>query len=353
MANKKGSRQLKWTDRIRLETMWNTGHKVTEIAAFLHVHRSTVYNELRRGEYEHLNSDYTTETRYSADLAQQRCEENLKVRGTQLKIGNDLKLANYMEEKIADEGYSPEAVLGELDIKGKWSEFDVKINSPATIYSYIDKGIFLRLTNKDLPVKKNEKRKYEKVHRQKRAEAGESIEQRPKEIEMRKEFGHWEMDSIIGKKGISKNTLLTLTERKTRNEIIFKLPDHTDESVVAALDRLERRWGSGMFQKIFKSITVDNGSEFADVNGMERSVFDDKKKRTKLYYCHPYSSWERGTNEVTNRMVRRKVPKGTDIDCISEKEIQKVEEWMNHYPRRIHGFHTAAECFEAELTKLA
>lgn len=220
-------------------------------------------------------------------------------------------------------------------------------------YSYIDKGIFLKLTNKNLPVKKNEKRKYNKVKKQQaRANAGDSIEKRPEEIEKREEFGHWEMDSVIGQRGKSKNTLLVLTERKTRDEIIFKLPDHTDEAVVAALDRLERKWGD-MFRQVFKTITVDNGSEFADVEGLERSILVEGEKRTHLYYCHPYSSWERGTNEVTNKMVRRKVPKGTNFDDKTDEEIEKIEGWINNYPRRIHGYHTAAECFDEEIAKLA
>lgn len=352
MANKKGSHQLTRADRISLEALLKAGHRVAEIAELLHVHRSTIYNELKRGQYEHLNSDYTTETRYSPDIAQERAEENLKVRGVQLKIGNDIAYANYIEQKIADEDYSPAAVLGELKAQGWEREFKTRV-CVTTLYSYIDKGIFLRITNKNLPVKKSKKRGYNKVQRQQaRASAGESIEHRPEEIEKREEFGHWEMDSVIGKRKQSKNTLLTLTERKTRNEIIFKLPNHTDEAVVAALDVLERRWGD-MFKDVFKSITVDNGSEFADVEGLERSVLHEGEKRTKLYYCHPYSSWERGTNEVTNKMVRRKVPKGTNFDDKTDADIQSIEEWINNYPRRIHGYHTAAELFKEEIEKLA
>lgn len=350
MANKKGSRQLKHNDRIRLEALYNAGHKVVEIADILHVHRSTIYNELKRGQYEHLNSDYTTEMRYSADLAQRKYEENLQVRGTQLKIGNDIKLANYIEDKIINEEYSPDAIIGELTASGRWGEFKTRICT-TTVYSYIDKGIFLKVTNKNLPVKKNKKRKYNKVKTQKRAEAGESIENRPEEINNREEFGHWEMDSILGKRGKSKNTLLTLTERKTRAEIIFKLPDHTAESVVAAVDRLERRWGE-MFKSVFKSITVDNGTEFAYCEELERSVIG-AGKRTKLYYCHPYSSWERGTNEVTNRMVRRKVPKGINFDARTDEEIQAVENWVNKYPRRIHGYRSAGQLFNEEIKRIS
>ena len=353
MANKKGSHQLTRADRIKIEALLKEGLSKAKIAAHLGVHRSTIYNELKRGEYEHRNSDWTTEKRYSPDIAQEKAEENLKVRGTQLKIGNDIAYANYIEDKIVKEDYSPAAVLGELKAQGREKEFNTTV-CVATLYSYIDKGVFLKLTNKDLPVKKNKKRGYKKVRKQQaRAAAGDSIEKRPEEIDQREEFGHWEMDSVIGKRGISKNVLLVLTERKTRDEIIFKLPDHTDEAVVAALDRLERRYGSDMFKQIFKTITVDNGSEFADVNGLERSILEEGEKRTHLYYCHPYSSWERGTNEVTNKMVRRKVPKGTNFDDKTDEEIEEIENWINGYPRRIHGYRSAGELFTEELEKLA
>ena len=166
-------------------------------------------------------------------------------------------------------------------------------------------------------------------------------------------FGNWEMDSVLGKRGKSKNTLLVLTERKTRNEIIFKLPDHTDEAVVAALDRLERKWGAEMFKRVFKTITVDNGSEFADAEGLQRSIINEGEKRTKVYYCHPYSSWERGTNEVTNKMIRRKIPKGTNFDDRTEEEVESIENWINGYPRKIHGYHSAGELFEEEVKQLA
>ena len=275
------------------------------------------------------------------------------VRGTQLKIGNDIAYANYIEDKIVNEDYSPAAVLGELKAQGKEGDFSVTV-CVTTLYSYIDKGIFLKLSNKNLPVKKNKKRNYKKVQRQqKRAAAGESIDKRPKEIDTREEFGNWEMDSVLGKRGKSKNTLLVLTERKTRNEIIFKLPDHTDEAVVAALDRLERKWGADMFKRVFKTITVDNGSEFADAEGLQRSIINEGEKRTKVYYCHPYSSWERGTNEVTNKMIRRKIPKGTNFDDRTEEEVESIENWINGYPRKIHGYHSAGELFEEEVKQLA
>lgn len=346
-------KQLTKADRIKIEALLKAGHSKEEIAEQLHVHRSTIYREVKRGTFTALNSDLTTEERYSPDIAHDKYEENLKSKGGTLKIGNDIKLANYIEDKIINDDYSPAAVLGEIKAQGKEGEFTVMI-CVTTLYSYIDKGIFLRLTNKNLPVKKSKKRSYKKVKKQQaRAAAGDSIEKRPEKIEEREEFGHWEMDSVIGKRGVSKNAMLVLTERKTRNEIIFKLPDHTDEAVVAALDRLENKWGADMFKQVFKTITVDNGSEFADAEGLQRSILNEGEKRTQVYYCHPYSSWERGTNEVTNKMIRRKVPKGTNFDEKTDEEIESIESWVNNYPRRIHDYHSAKELFDEEIRKIS
>lgn len=350
MAGTKGFKQLKFADRLKIEALLKAKHSKREIADILHVHRSTIYNEIKRGQYEHTNSDLTTEMRYSPDIAQKKCEENLRVRGTQLKIGNDLEYAQYLEDKIVNEDYSPSAVLGELKAQGKEGEFKTTICT-TTLYNYIDKGIFLNLTNKNLPVKKKTKRKYHKVQRQQaRANAGTSIEKRPDEIDERQEFGHWEMDSVIGKRGKSKNALIVLSERKTRHEIMFKVKDHSASEVVKRLDLLERKWGA-LFPQVFKSITVDNGSEFAFCEEMEKSA-DGESKRTSLYYCHPYSSWERGTNENTNKMVRRKVPKGSNFDDKTDAEIQEIEDWINSYPRKILNYHASKELFEAEIEAL-
>ena len=148
-----------------------------------------------------------------------------------------------------------------------------------------------------------------------------------------------------------RSCMLVLTERKTRDEIVVKLKDQTAASVVEALDRLERKWGD-MFYSVFRSITVDNGVEFADYEGMEKSALKDGK-RTFVFYCHPYSSWERGTNENNNRLIRRHIPKGIDFDNRTDEEIAFIEEWINNYPRGIFEHKTSAELFNEELQKLA
>lgn len=342
-------KHLSQNDRIKMETMLNSGHKVVEIAEYLHVHRSTIYREIKRGEYTHRNSDYTEETRYSSDLGQKNHDWNAQGKGRNIKIGNDRPLAEYIEEKIIEDKYSPEAALAAAAESG--IEFTTSI-SVRTLYRYIDKGIFLKLTNKDLPVKGKRKKHNKRVKVQKRASAGESIENRPDEVKDREIFGHWEMDTVKGKQGVTKSCMLVLTERKTRDEIIVKLPDQKAASVVEAIDRLERKWGD-MFTKVFRSITVDNGVEFSDYEGLERSVLHEGEKRTFAFYCHPYSSWERGSNENNNRLIRRHIPKGEDFDEKQDRDIEYIENWINNYPRGIFGFKTSAQLFEEEIRNLA
>ena len=336
-------KHLTWTDRLKIEQGLKEGLKPCKIADRLHVHNTTIYRELQRGTYTHLNSDLTTEERYSPEIAEARYRENLAAKGGELKIGNDHELAAFIEEHILD-GYSPAAIVGEIKRLGLVFKTEI---SEKTIYNYIDKGIFLNVGRKDLPQKGEQKRPYKKVEtKAARPPRGESIEKRPEEIASRSTFGHWEMDCVEGKKK-TKETLLVLSERLTRQEIIIKMPDKTAASVVKALNRLERKYGR-RFKKVFKSITVDNGSEFSDCAGMEKSIFG-KKNRTKFYYCHPYSAYERGTNENINKMIRRFLPKGTDFRKITAAYIKRIEAWINNYPREILGFASSSDLFNVQL----
>lgn len=210
--------------------------------------------------------------------------------------------------------------------------------------------MFLTITNKDLPVKRNkDKQKYKRV-KPRKAPQGKSIEKRPEEINTREAFGDWEMDCVEGKKG-TKKTLLVLTERKTRNEIIRLMRDKTAASVVRELDKIETDVGAERFSLIFRTITVDNGSEFSDCESLERH-FVGSGKRTDVYYCHPYSSYERGSNENQNKMIRRHYPKGYDFTNVTAAQIRKLEKWINDYPREMFGFYSSADLYEACINEL-
>lgn len=144
------------------------------------------------------------------------------------------------------------------------------------------------------------------------------------------------MDTVVSAQGKGKGCLLVLSERMTREEIIEKMKARTSSSVVHALNMLERKYGSRKFREKFKTITCDNGCEFLDCKGIEKSRYTEGN-RTTVYYCHPYSSWERGTNENINRLIRRFFPKGTVFDDVSVKQVEMVETWINSYPRKILG----------------
>lgn len=333
------------TKRIQLDAFIRAGMKPTDIAKELGVHHTTIYRELKRCTYEHRNSDYTTEIRYNPDGAQARYEANLRAKGPDLKIGNDYELADYLIAKIRDEKYSPEAAIGEAEVKG-WP-FKTHICA-STAYNYIRGEIFGdELTVSMLPQHGKRHQPERPAGSMPRKPTGRSIEDRPEHINDRSTFGHWEMDSVESCQGVS-NTYIVMTERKTRREIIIPSPDKTSASVVAALDTLEKKVGSKVFPLIFQSITCDNGCEFADAAGIERSV-TGRGSRTEVYYCHPYRPSERGSNENQNGLIRRHLPKGTDLSTISYEETKRIEDWLNNYPRKMFGYLCSEQLFREEI----
>lgn len=270
------------------------------------------------------NVEYRYEKRYSAEKAQQIHEYNQTAKGRPLKIGKDRAYADYLEHKILNNRFSPAAALAAARRAGYQTQV-----CATTLYSYIEKGVFLHLTNKALWVKsKRKKRGYEPVRRIAHPKLP-SITDRPAWINDREELGHWEIDLIIGK-GNTGPVLLTLTERKSRREIIRKLKNRKAETIRKELKALKTK-------EEFKSITTDNGSEFMEYDKLIEVV------NCPVYYCHSYAAWEKGSNENHNRMIRRFFPKGTDFNKVSKKRIAEIQNWMNSYPRKILGWATPAD----------
>jgi IS30 family transposase len=334
-------KHLTLRERYQIEILLKEKHTPFEIAKILGKGVRTIEREIKKGKVKLLNSDLTYREEYCADAGQRIYEENARNKGPMLKIGKDHKLVKHIEKKIIKDKFSPDAVIGEIREKGM--KFEANI-STKTLYNYIDRGdVFLNLTNKDLPTKREKKKRgYNKVKIAHKNLKGTSIEERPAEVELREEYGHWEMDCVVGKREGKGAVLLVLSERSIREEIIIKLPRKTQEAVVAALDKLETSHKKG-FREKFKTITVDNGAEFLDHKGIERSKIGEGENRVKVYYAHPYSSWERGTNENINKLIRRFIPKGTNIDEVSEERIKYIENWINNYPRRIFGYKSSKE----------
>ena len=339
-------RKMRESDRNKLEALFNAGLPVKRIAEELGFSKVTIYAELKRGMYQHRNSDWTETPRYSAYKAQRKAEYQATAKGASLKIGNDYEFALFVATMIK-KGYSPSAILDYIQTHNL--QFRTKV-CRATLYSYVEKGIFKGITVKDL-VRKGKMRKHKKKEKaaKKLPHFEHSIEKRPSEVRERTTFGHWEFDSVIGtqKKGY---TLLTFTERKTRMQLVLKSRDKSAASTVAAFDSIERRIGKRNFRRIFKTMTCDNGCEFADTSGLEHSP--NGTERTKIYYCHPYCSSERGSNENQNGFIRRFVPKGTAISRYTPQRLKEIQDFINYYPRGIFDYKSSAALFEIELQKI-
>lgn len=343
-----GYKRITYDTRLKIERFYNILHlNAVKIAALLGYSHQAIYKELKRGFWFHRNYDWSEDRQYSAEIAQRSADFNKTTRGAQLKIGNDHRTLAVVEDLILNRKLSPAAALATI----RRENIPVKTSlCVTTLYHYIDKGLFRRLTNKDLVYRGKRKRKYRKVKQAKTPPRGTSIDMRPPHVLQRDEFGHWELDSVIGT-SVKGHTLLVLTERKTRYELVFRAKDKTSASTVAMLDGLEKRLGITAFKQIFKSITCDNGTEFADWRNMELSRRGNSL-RTAVFYCHPYCSSERGSNENQNRILRRFIPKGIPIAHFSDSDISRACKYMNDLPRKLLSWQTAGECFSAELLAL-
>lgn len=345
---RKGVKNITYEKRRLLEQCLENRLFVKQISALLGISKVTVYRELKRGAYYktvYMYTDvfgdkhYKDVLSYSADVAQQRYEDGKSAHGPQLKIGKHFEIVDFIESHIIDDKYSPGMCAGVMKVNNL---FSITL-SKTTIYRYIVMGIFPNIKMSDLQFGKR-KKTYKHVKTAKRPPKGPSIETRPQFIDDRIEFGHWEMDTVIGKKS-TKDVLLVLTERTTLNEIVIKLKNKKASSVVKALNELKTKYGKN-FNKVFKSITVDNGVEFSYYKEMRKTI------DIPIYYCHPYCASERGSNERVNRDIRRWLPKGTDFTSIPNEYIQLVESKVNNLPRETRGFATPAFLFEQQLKLL-
>lgn len=321
--------------RAQIEIMMRMRVPKTRIAAEMNISRSTLYNELKRGAVVQMDTNLKTYVRYFSDVGQRVYEERRSNSRPPLKITKAAEFVEYAQEQILTNKLSPDAICGMAKETGAFEE----TVCTKTLYHYIDM-CFLRVRNIDLPLVT--RRGSRKTFPRNVIKRGRSIEERPISIDLREEFGHWEIDTVKGGKG-SRCALLTLDERVTRFRHIIRLPDCTRESVSKGIALLKDHY-AGKFNEVFKSITSDNGSEFAS---LEEAV------GVPVYYAHPYSACERGTNEKQNSLIRRFIPKGKNLSEVSDKEISRIEKWINQLPRKIFQYRTAENLFSNVLFDIA
>ena len=335
-------------ERVAMETMLGAGIPAPSIAAALGRHRRTIERERLRGQVLHWDRDWRKHPAYSSDRGQAVHQENGTAKGPELKLGRNQDLVEFVRVRIVEHRESPAVVAHRMRVGGREGAVCAK-----TLYTYIEAGLIAGVSNESLWEKRQRRHRARRTLRRPRRTPTrrQSIEQRPPGVGTREEFGHWEIDLVVGPIG-SRSAILTLVERKTRKTLIRKLKDKTHRAVRRAIDALEREYGTLRFRCLFLSITADNGSEFLDVDGMQNSAFR-KQRRTTLFYAHPYASWERGTNENTNRMIRRFIPKPQIIDELTHRTLATLEAWLNNYPRKIIGFDSPTQRYDLEVAKLA
>lgn len=338
ITKERKGKHLEYSERLSIERWWNRDKRTkVEIAKLLDRTEKTIRNEIKRGLVKNLTTELIEIWVYSADVAQQKYEYYLKAKGPKLKIDNDYELKEYIEKSIKEDKKSPEVIAKNI----KKMKFKTTMCA-RTIRNNIYAGDIYDIKPTDMIYKKEYKEKNKDKTVCEKVPAEKSIDYRPEEANTREVYGHWEGDLVIGTKKRG-SVLFTLTERKTREEIIVKIPGKKAEYVAQALDLIEKKYKKIFYTK-FKTITFDNGCEFRNWKSLEKS-YDCRRKtpRTQVYYAHPYRSGERGSNENANRLIRRFIPKGIDITPISEEYIQRIEDWINNYPRAMFNYKSTNE----------
>ena len=174
---------------------------------------------------------------------------------------------------------------------------------------------------------------------------GRSIDKRPDIVNAGTEIGHWEVDTVVGHRNGHEAVIFTAVEKVTRNYIAIRIPGRTTDGVEVAISQLEEQYGSKYFSTVFKTMTADNGPEFTIFSKLE-------SLGTKVYFAHPYSSWERPQNERHNDLLREFIPKGTSIEQYTDDDILDMADTLNQRPCRIWDYHSPAELFEAFLDEV-
>lgn len=321
--------RLSLKERVIIETLLIENKTKSYIAKRLNRSRSTITREVKKwGE------------NYDAKLADWYAKDDYLNKRNKDKINTYNKLKIYVYRGLLN-AWSPEQIAGK--IKLDYPNDPIMTISHEAIYTHIYAHRQARLNKKLialLPYQKSQRRRANaNSKRGVKIKDQISIDDRPEHVENRKEIGHWEGDLIIGKG--QKSAIGTLVERKARYTFIVKLSNRKSATVRKGFVK-EFKQTNTLFKK---TLTYDNGNEMA-----QHKQFS-KQTKMPVYFAHPYSSWERGTNENTNGLIRRFFPKGTDFKNVTEKELKIVQEKLNNRPRKVLKYKTPNEVFKIELLK--
>jgi IS30 family transposase len=311
-------RQLSPEERYMLAALRKQGFNKSQIARALGRHRSTVGRELRRNSTK-------ADGRYRASTAQERANgRRSRARRNRRFTPEDFAVV----EELLRRQWSPEQVAGHLRRVGLLGI------SHETIYRHVwrDKKEGGALHTHLRGARKKRRKRYGAYDSRGRLAGKRMISERPPEVEARDRVGHWEADTVVG--AVSKDCVVTLVERKTGLVLVGKLSDRTAEGLSRRVTRLIGRHAGR-----FETVTSDNGTEFHDYKRIE------ERTGATFYFARPYHSWERGSNENANGLLRQYLPKGASMAGLSQQQCNAIARKLNTRPRKRLGFRTPLECF--------
>ena len=315
--------QITREERYTLSILKKQGLSNAAIARALGRHRSTIGRELRRNTTHPDGSYRYTRAQNAANGRRSRSRRNSHFtaghwRGIEALLRADL---------------SPEQVSGFL------ARYRLLRISHETIYQYIWRD---KRKGGDLYRRLRQRPKYRKRYgtyeKRGRLAGKRHISERPRAVELRRQLGHWEMDTVSG--AGSKHCIVTLVERASGCTLIGKLANHTTAELNRCVIRLIREQ-----QHLFKTITVDNGTEFHGYKQIESAT------GVKFYFATPYHAWERGTNENTNGLIRQYLPKRHSMQNITQAQCTEIAQILNNRPRKRFGFRSPLEQLQRRLTR--
>lgn len=316
-----------------IEAMLESGRSKTAIAKRLNRSVSTITREVKPWTFDG--------TKYESGLAHWCAQEEYRTKHCIDKLTSNAELRRYVYGQLA-KGLSPELISGRIKLEYPDDE-RMRISHEAIylhIYRHPQGNVNKKLISFLTQRKSRRRRSIRKSRSAVRIKFGVSIDLRPPQVADRIESGHWEGDLMIGKNQGS--AIGTMVERKTRYTYIIKMKDRKTETVTAGFESRLNRHSAPMK----RTFTYDNGSEMSNHQWLQNQT------GTEIYFAHPYSSWERGTNENTNGLIRRFLPKRTDFNKVSVAKLQAIQNWLNNRPRKVLQYLTPAEAMRMEEQKL-
>lgn len=312
-------KQLTEGDRYMIVALKRQGLSFVKIAQAIGKHRSTIYREFKRNTCWHMDGSY----RPSKAQRRTRARRSRSRRNQHFTEQDFLIVRRLLRQK-----WSPEQITGYLKKEGH------RCFSHETIYRYIwlNKRSGGNLWEHLRCANKRRRKRYNAYDSRGRLADKRNIAERPETIETRQTKGHWEIDTVMGKG--SKHCVVTLVERKTGYTLIGQLNDRTTRSTNKRTIKL-----INTMPEEFKTITADNGTEFHQYKIVEAAT------NCIYYFANPHHSWERGTNENTNGLIRQYLRKGTSMEGLTQQQCNSISYKLNTRPRKRLGFRSPEECF--------